>query len=1070
MNKNVVEKTLHSIDNIDRLTDLAAISIYNTSYEALDKYDIMQEHATPEYVNEEFIQESVLAGVLIGAGIIGVAVSAFFIIKKIIDSGAKGDKSKKDSSPVAGVDLTKPEEAKKFLTAKVEEIKKWTEGSKTTIKHTYNKANASAIADKIKAFSNAMVAVIDANGAEDIQKATDALNNLDPALPELLETKEQVIDKTTDLFDLVEIECFTILAEAYKELEKRVADVEKQMKNKTKKEGATEETEAVDAELQKTVKEKCNQFTNNVAKVIKDERSWMEELQTAVHNVQQVPAPAKEEPANATPEQQSDAAQPAAQQQASPTNPTGGNPQSSNPGNINTQTQAAYDANLNGTGDINVRGNTAKLNAVDLGSDQAVGRNSNMESISTGGAKNEIELNDAEKAQLPKAMADLKQFYDMYKRTGQTPAEDKLLGHLIQKKYTANVAKTALDEFNTQQSLAAQDGTSMPSSMPSVGDSTTDEEKAAAIANINKIISNTNIRAKYLIEARKFHIDDRTLVQYLTWIKEGSVKDHLTEMVLSNENEENIKQAYAAINGVMTILKLTQAQKEALDCSFDINDVLALKQSGENNNFDAIDTIVKANKKAGKSSGEIKGMLLNRGFSEKDIQNYYKQVNFTDPSFERVEVGSPDRTSDSEDTFKSLDQHASEKDKSSESAADEDIEDIENTNKEPEDLIESNDHYETIYDLFKIELEDAKDLGENVDQTIEKEIAFWKSEYTEDSLRKLAARVKKDLGIASNSDNSTEPEPTPTDNPAPLGFDYDYSEANKGEGADKMNAEPVTIPTEIIDANPTADVKTANQLYNQIMTSIADKKDISGALNDINSISIYSPATKKAVFDAVKQGHPEINVPTVQTSPTPDPTPSSEPTMEPITPPTSEPTPSPSPSPTPTMEPISTPTDQNDNIKDLTAAMEIPKDTSNPMDDAMTTYLSTKIAQDPKRGFTGADLDRAVDAVIARAKEMQANKIDPSKSSHVKNLLHGIYNRAAGSTFGLVGKRLIPGAERKKALQAAKDYAKYKMYSNQVGKYWSEMTEIHTEYRQLIMECNTDIIREEKLKLITEQK
>lgn len=91
MNKNVVEKTLQSIDNIDRLTDLAAISIYNTSYEALDKYDIMQEHATPEYVNEEFIQESVLAGVLIGAGIIGVAVSAFFIIKKIIDSGVKGD-------------------------------------------------------------------------------------------------------------------------------------------------------------------------------------------------------------------------------------------------------------------------------------------------------------------------------------------------------------------------------------------------------------------------------------------------------------------------------------------------------------------------------------------------------------------------------------------------------------------------------------------------------------------------------------------------------------------------------------------------------------------------------------------------------------------------------------------------------------------------------------------------------------------------------------------------------------------------------------------------------------------
>ena len=40
MNNNVVEKTLKSIDNIDRLSDLAAISIYNTSHEAIDKFDV----------------------------------------------------------------------------------------------------------------------------------------------------------------------------------------------------------------------------------------------------------------------------------------------------------------------------------------------------------------------------------------------------------------------------------------------------------------------------------------------------------------------------------------------------------------------------------------------------------------------------------------------------------------------------------------------------------------------------------------------------------------------------------------------------------------------------------------------------------------------------------------------------------------------------------------------------------------------------------------------------------------------------------------------------------------------
>lgn len=114
MNNNVVEKTLKSIDNIDRLSDLAAISIYNTSHEAIDKFDVMQEHATPEYVEGEFVQESLLTGVLIGAGIIGVAISAFLIIKKIIESKAKGDPNAASNTP-EGADLTKPEDIQKLF-------------------------------------------------------------------------------------------------------------------------------------------------------------------------------------------------------------------------------------------------------------------------------------------------------------------------------------------------------------------------------------------------------------------------------------------------------------------------------------------------------------------------------------------------------------------------------------------------------------------------------------------------------------------------------------------------------------------------------------------------------------------------------------------------------------------------------------------------------------------------------------------------------------------------------------------------------------------------------------------
>ena len=111
---NAVENTLKSIDNVDRLADLAAISIYNTSHEAIDKYNVMQEFASPDYVEGEFVQESLLTGVLIGAGILGVAISAFLIIKKIIESKAKGDPNAA-SNTVAGVNLLNPDEIGKLF-------------------------------------------------------------------------------------------------------------------------------------------------------------------------------------------------------------------------------------------------------------------------------------------------------------------------------------------------------------------------------------------------------------------------------------------------------------------------------------------------------------------------------------------------------------------------------------------------------------------------------------------------------------------------------------------------------------------------------------------------------------------------------------------------------------------------------------------------------------------------------------------------------------------------------------------------------------------------------------------
>ena len=138
MNSHIVEKTMHSIKNIDRLTDLAAIDVYNTTHDTINKYEIMKEHATEEYTNESFYQESVLAGVLIGAGILGVAVSAFFIIKKIIDSKSQVTTKNSDGSTSVAVDLSDPKSTEKFITKLKERASKLNADTKVTTSQSIN--------------------------------------------------------------------------------------------------------------------------------------------------------------------------------------------------------------------------------------------------------------------------------------------------------------------------------------------------------------------------------------------------------------------------------------------------------------------------------------------------------------------------------------------------------------------------------------------------------------------------------------------------------------------------------------------------------------------------------------------------------------------------------------------------------------------------------------------------------------------------------------------------------------------------------------------------------------------
>lgn len=262
MNNNVVEKTLKSIDNIDRLSDLAAISIYNTSHEAIDKFDVMQEHATPEYVEGEFVQESLLTGVLIGAGIIGVAISAFLIIKKIIESKAKGDPNAASNTP-EGADLTKPEDIQKLFDKwKTEYFNKYPDLVVENVKHADARQMsdyATTLTDSVNQFTDRVNVAVDEymdNGSEEklIEHINDIAALIGGADISAALSSEGRIDQST--IGNLEVSAVAI-AKSFKEfdgiIKNNIANFEKKAKEKNDK--GTEEEGANSKVSEKTIKQ-----------------------------------------------------------------------------------------------------------------------------------------------------------------------------------------------------------------------------------------------------------------------------------------------------------------------------------------------------------------------------------------------------------------------------------------------------------------------------------------------------------------------------------------------------------------------------------------------------------------------------------------------------------------------------------------------------------------------------------------------------------------------------------------------------------------------------------------------
>lgn len=239
MNSHIVEKTMHSIKNIDRLTDLAAIDVYNTTHDTINKYEIMKEHATEEYTNESFYQESVLAGVLIGAGVLGVAISAFFIIKKIIDSKDSADSSVKSSDGkmvAAQVDLSDPKSTEKYLTDLKARLEKLTETKTIKVTKSINKDEFAAAEKKINEWSEKLQEMIDnKHEAAEIEKIIDGMDISSVDVSKIFVNNE-VDASIADFAEALGLRSISSFASLLSSLKKKIDDVEKMVNNKKDKE------------------------------------------------------------------------------------------------------------------------------------------------------------------------------------------------------------------------------------------------------------------------------------------------------------------------------------------------------------------------------------------------------------------------------------------------------------------------------------------------------------------------------------------------------------------------------------------------------------------------------------------------------------------------------------------------------------------------------------------------------------------------------------------------------------------------------------------------------------------
>lgn len=1142
MNSHIVEKTMHSIKNIDRLTDLAAIDVYNTTHDTINKYEIMKEHATEEYTNESFYQESVLAGVLIGAGVLGVAISAFFIIKKIIDSKDSADSSVKSSDGkmvAAQVDLTDPKSTEKYLSDLSDRLKKLTETKSIKVTKSINKTEFESAEKQINDWSEKLQEIIDnKHEAAAIEKIIDDITISSVDASKIFVDKEMDAS-VADLAEVLGLRSISSFASLLNTLKKKIDDVEKMVNNKKDKEAENAVQISQDhltklknqnnaaAKLIATLKAKSKETLSETDKAVLGAINAETEAEKKDEEDKSTAGTGSDTPQNANPQaQSSETATPAAQN-------SGQNiPPSSTPENIDFQASG-----FNGGQSAEPASQPAPAanpQASATGSEPPTSVSGNQSAEPNLGTNFLNVVNRHEQQQ---------QTENLTQQFGSNPARENSNAEKWINAANANNADAEAKE--QEMNPVPQQPTPSPQPQPQKSETETPSEqpnaqtsnalndenilneflkkwptmtKEKAIATLKRLEENpdTVLDGAIIKDIRDYYknyrfnrseslnpVIDGTYSAYMNMINDAKLNLTLRDPKIP-EDVLDAMNKYAASKGD----KLTEDDLDNLINAGIDHDTGVLGETSNDNNADKSKSENK-NKEVSKPTASDFENFKNPEVNPESQQRFNSEINNADKSstqsVQSDEAALKQQAAAKEASAKGASAKESSEPQSKVAIADEDVKNLITFSNIPENF--ANDISKTITDDINnntpFNVQHIKDMATNLSKENGEDFAV-NAKQIQKVFRDMAAACKPQTDAVKQYIDAIDK--------------TDINSLNPQEASAPVDNKPQLSPEEMTDQIvnninqiPTSAINNANTLVSssyddatkqQIAKEVISKLQSSGQTTaagvfasslktslgytdaDLNSSELPLYGSEKGTYEPLIGKNQAMNM--ISNNPV------DNGMIETVTRLRNEGLDDDQirqkllaanwkpeliegmlqkvnnmevqNNPNPTSIPNQT------GVIDVDAAAEnaTPQNAQNNesiqynISKALNDYKSTPFAQRHVNGLSAYGLENEVNNIITRAQSLRNTGIDPAKSITMREAFNNLWKQTGGG-FG------IPSKDKKKALEAAKEYTKLRMTEAGVGDFFQEMFALDSEYRKLIQECDIAIIREEKLKLIQEQ-